>query len=117
MVVACNDCVNGLITTMYVYSCSCLLRLYAVGFVRTDVQVFVGRALFERTGRRFLRMDYMGPVLGLVLGYWESSVVGPVYNRDCQGFQHLASLQNVFIFIFESSSFLLIKRLYMWRRS
>ena len=28
------------------------------------------------------------PGLSLVLGYWESSVVGPVYNRYHQGFQH-----------------------------
>ena len=74
-------------TTMYVYSWSCLLRLYAVGVVQTAVQVFVGRALFERTGRRSVRMDVMGPVLSLVLGYQESLVVGPVYDRDCQGFQ------------------------------
>ena len=74
-------------TNMYVYLCSCLLRLYAVGVVRTAVQVFVGRASFECTGRRFLRMDELGPVLSLVLGYWESLVVGPVYDRYCQGFK------------------------------
>ena len=33
-------------------------------------------------------MDDMSPVLSLVLGYWESSVVGPVYDRYHQGFQH-----------------------------
>ena len=33
-------------------------------------------------------MDDLGPVLSLVLGYWESLVVGPVYDRDRQGFQH-----------------------------
>ena len=33
-------------------------------------------------------MDDLGPVLGLVLGYCESSVVGPVYDRDHQVFQH-----------------------------
>ena len=33
-------------------------------------------------------MDEMGPVLSLVFGYWESSVVGPFYNRGRQGFQH-----------------------------
>ena len=33
-------------------------------------------------------MADLSPVLSLVLGYWESSVVGPVYDRDHQGFQH-----------------------------
>ena len=32
-------------------------------------------------------MDDLGPVLSLVLGYRKSSVVGPVYDRDRQGFQ------------------------------
>ena len=32
-------------------------------------------------------MDELSLVLSLVLGSWESSVVGPVYNRDHQGFQ------------------------------
>ena len=73
-------------TTVYVYLCSCLLRLYAVGVVRTSFQVFVGRALFERTGRRYVRIDDLGPVLSLVLGYQEYLVVGPVYNRYHQGF-------------------------------
>ena len=77
---------------MYVYSCRCLLRLYAVGVVRTAVHIFVGRASFERMGRRFLLMDYLGPVLSLVLGYWESLVVGAVYYRDRQGFQHSRTL-------------------------
>ena len=74
-------------TAVYVYSCSCLLRLYAVGVVQTSVQVFVGRALFEQTYRRCVRMDDLGHVLSLVLRYRESLVVGPVYDRDCQGFQ------------------------------
>ena len=65
-------------TTKYVYLCSCLLRLYAVGVVQTAVQVFVGRASFERTGQRFVRMDELGPVLSLVLGYWKYLLVGPV---------------------------------------
>ena len=56
-------------TTMYIYSCSCLLRLYAIGVGRTAVQVFVGQASFERTVQRFVRMDELGPVLSLVLGY------------------------------------------------
>ena len=51
------------------------------------VQVLVGRASFERTGQRFLRMDELGPVLSLVLGYQESSLVGPVYDRNLKGFQ------------------------------
>ena len=34
-------------------------------------------------------MAELRPVLSLVLGYWESSVVVPVYDRDHQGFQHL----------------------------
>ena len=75
-------------TTVYVYLCSCLLSLYAVGVVRTTVQVFIGRDLFERTCRRSVRMDDLVHVLSLVLGYWESSVVGPVCDMDCQGFQH-----------------------------
>ena len=33
-------------------------------------------------------MDELGPVLSLVLGYLDSSVVGLVYDRDRQGFQH-----------------------------
>ena len=33
-------------------------------------------------------MAELSPVLSLVLGYWESSLVGPVYDRDHQGFQH-----------------------------
>ena len=57
-------------TTMYVYLCSCLLRLYAVGVVQTAVQVFFGRALFERMCQRSVRMDELGHVLSLVLGYW-----------------------------------------------
>ena len=73
---------------MYVYSCSCVLRLYAVGVVQTAVQDFVGWASFERTSRIFVPMDEMGPVLSLVLGYWESLVVGPVYDRNRQGFQN-----------------------------
>ena len=32
-------------------------------------------------------MAELSHVLSLVLGYWESSVVGPVYDRDHQGFQ------------------------------
>ena len=73
--------------TVYVYSCSCLLSLYVVGVVSTTVQVFVGRASFEQTCRRCVRMDEMGHVLSLVLRYQESLVVGPVYGRHCQGFQ------------------------------
>ena len=53
------------------------------------VQVFVGRASFERTFRRSERIDVMGHVLSLVLGYRESSVVGPVCDRDRQGFQQM----------------------------
>ena len=75
-------------TTVYVYYCSCLLSLYAVGVVQTTVQVFVGRASFERKCQRFERMDELGHVLSLVLVYWESSVVGPICDMDCQGFQH-----------------------------
>ena len=56
--------------------------------------VLVGRALFERTYRRFVRMDELSPVLSLVLGYWESLVVGPVYNSDHQGFQHFLFLRH-----------------------
>ena len=52
------------------------------------VQVFVGRASFERTCQMSVPMDELGPVLSLVLGYWESSVVGPICDMDCQGFQH-----------------------------
>ena len=74
-------------TTVYVYSCSYLLRLYAVGVVRKSVQVFFGRASFERTCLRYIRMDEMSTVLSLVLGYRVSLVVGPVYDRDRQGFQ------------------------------
>ena len=75
-------------TTVHVYLCSYLVSLYAVGVVRTTVQVFVGRASFERKCRRFERMDKLGHVLSLVLGYQESSIVGPVCDRDCQRFQH-----------------------------
>ena len=75
-------------TTVYVYSCSCLISMYFVGVVRTTVQFFVGRASFERTCQRSVRIDDLGPVFSLVLGYQESSVVGPVYNRDRKGFQH-----------------------------
>ena len=74
-------------TTVSVYPCIYLLSLYAVGVVRITVQVFVGRALFEQTFRRSVRMDDLGHVLSLVLRYRESLVVGPVYDRDCQGFQ------------------------------
>ena len=73
-------------TTVYVYLCSCLLRLYAVGFVQTAVQVFVGQASFERTYQRSICMDDLGHVLSLVLGYRESSVVGTVYDRYLQRF-------------------------------
>ena len=52
------------------------------------VQVFVGRDSFERMGRRYVLMDDLGLMLSLVLGYWESLVVEPVYDRDHQGFQH-----------------------------
>ena len=76
-------------TTVYIYSCSCLVSLSAVGVVRTTVQVFVGRALFERKCRRSERIDELGHVLSLVLGYWDSLVVGHVCNRDCQGVQQL----------------------------
>ena len=76
-------------TTMFVYLCSYLLRLYAVEVVPTDVQVFDGRASFERKVRRFVRMDELCLVLSLVLGYWEYWVVGPVYDRYRQGFQHI----------------------------
>ena len=76
-------------TTVYVYSFSCLLSLYAVGFVRTTVQVFVGRYFFEWKCRRSERMDELGHVLSLMLGYWESSLVGPVYDSDCQVFHQL----------------------------
>ena len=62
--------------------------MYAVGVLQTAVQVFVVRASFEHTGRRFVHMDEVDPVLSLVLGHWESSVVGPVYDRYRQGFQH-----------------------------
>ena len=75
-------------TTVHVYLCSYLVSLSAVGVVRTTVQVFVGRASFERKCQRFERMDELGHVLSLVLGYWESSVVGPICDMDCQGFQH-----------------------------
>ena len=63
--------------------------MYAVGVVRTTVQVFVGRALFERTCRRSERMDELGHGLSLVLSYRESPIVGPVYDKDCQRFQHV----------------------------
>ena len=75
-------------TTVHVYLCSYLVSLYAVGVVRTTVQGFVDRDSFERKCRRFERMDKLGHVLSLVLGYRESSVVGPVCNRDRQGFQN-----------------------------
>ena len=75
-------------TTVYIYSCICLVSLSAVGVVQTTVQVFVGRASFERKCQRFERMDELGHVLSLVLSYQESLVVGPVCDRDCQGFQH-----------------------------
>ena len=64
--------------------------MYTVGVVQTADQVFVGRASFEQTFRRSVCMDEMGHVLSLVLGYWESSVVVPVYNRYRQRFQHFA---------------------------
>ena len=35
-------------------------------------------------------MDELRPVLSLVLGYWESLVVGTVYDRYNQGLQQLA---------------------------
>ena len=75
-------------TTVYVYLCCCLLILYAIVVVGTTVQVFVGRASFERTCRRSERMDELGHVLSLVLGYREHLVVGPVCDRYCQGFKH-----------------------------
>ena len=78
-------------TTVYVYSCSCLVSLYAVGVVRTTVQVFVGRASFEWKCQMSERMDDLDHVLSLVLGYQESLVVGPVCDRYCQGFQHTLS--------------------------
>ena len=34
-------------------------------------------------------MDELGTVLSLVVGYLESLVVGTVYDRDHQGFQHM----------------------------
>ena len=75
-------------TTVYVYYCSCLLSLYAVGVVQTTVQVFVGRASFEQTRQRTVRMDDLGHVFSIVIGYRESLVVGPVCDRYRQGFQH-----------------------------
>ena len=56
-------------TTMQVYSCSYLASLSAVGVLRTTVQVFVVRALFERKCQRSEWMDDLGHELGLVLGY------------------------------------------------
>ena len=53
------------------------------------VRVFVGRALFEQNCQRSERMDELGHVLSLMLGYWESSLVGPVYDSDCQVFHQL----------------------------
>ena len=75
-------------TTVNVSLCNYLVRLSAVGVVRTTVQIFVGRASFERNCQRYERMDELGHMLSLVLGYQESLVVGPVCNRDHQGFQH-----------------------------
>ena len=40
-------------------------------------------------------MDELVPVLSLVLGYWESLVVGLVYDRDCQGFQKIFLIQKL----------------------
>ena len=62
-------------TNVHVYSCRYLEILSAVGVVQTTVQVFVGRASFERKCRRSERIDELGHVLSLVLGYWESLVV------------------------------------------
>ena len=75
-------------TTVYIYLCSCLLSLYDVGIERTTVQVFVGIASFEWTFRRSERIDDLGHVLSLVLGYRESLVVGLICDRYRQGFQH-----------------------------
>ena len=77
-------------TTVYVYSCSCLVSLSAVGVVQTTVQVFVGRASFERKCRRSEQMDELGHVLSIVISYWESSVEGFVCDRYRQGFQHFS---------------------------
>ena len=75
-------------TTVQVYSCSYLAGLSAVGVLRMNVQVFIRRASFERKWRSSERMDELGHELSLVLGYRESSVVGPVCDRDRQWFQH-----------------------------
>ena len=56
------------------------------------VQVLIGLSLFEHMYQRFIRMDELSPVLSLVIGYWESSVVRPVYDRDHQGFQKIRSV-------------------------
>ena len=72
--------------TVQVYLCSYLASLSAVGVVQTTVQVFVGRASVERKCQRSERMDELGHELNLVIGYRESLVVGPVYDRDRQGF-------------------------------
>ena len=49
-------------------------------------------------------MAELSPVLSLVIGYWESSVVGYVYDRDHQGFQHCP----LFAFIFDGSGLVVI---------
>ena len=76
-------------TTVYVYFCICLLSLYALGVVRTTVQVFVGRASFERKCQMSEHMDELGHILSLVISYQGSSVVVPVCDMDRQGFQQL----------------------------
>ena len=70
----------------HIYSFRYLVRLFAVGVVRTTVKVFVGRASFERECQRFERMDELGHVLSLVLGYQESLVVGPVCDNPTKVF-------------------------------
>ena len=76
-------------TTVHVYSCSYLVSLSVFGVVQTTVRVFVGRASFEQKCGRSERVDDLGHVLSLVLGYRVSALVGPVCDRDCQVFQQV----------------------------
>ena len=78
-------------TNVQVYSCRYLTSLSTVGVVRTTVQVYVGRVSVERKFRRSELMDELGHEMSLLLGYQESSVVGPVCDKYHQRFQQFGA--------------------------
>ena len=43
-------------------------------------------------------MAELSPMYSLVLGYWESLVVGPAYDMDHQGFQQFCNTLDEFLY-------------------